>query len=221
MERARKYKGEKEGNVNKERESLECHKDKCIEKYKHNDDTESSCKNAAKVRGKGECPTSRESNLVNDADWGTLVSEENDQSDLVMLGQEDKKLSTRDTHPAAKECSQQTLETDACRSVVNSLTSPKEEFLDELLNESLDVPKVAQHSDLTQGEDERKIHEDNADLPRTDENINKEPAKEELDSEQENVPLREILLKLKVSISCYISVFDFIITLSQKCVLFI
>lgn len=131
-----------------EDESLECQKEKYSEKY--NDDTESVCKKAAEAE-EGECSASSENGVISEADCSSVISEENDQSDLVMLGQ------------------------------------------------SFDASQDAQQSDPTQ-EDERGTLEDNADIIQTDENTNKESAKEDLDPEQENVPLREILLKLKVDI---------------------
>ncbi|XP_050735847.1 thioredoxin domain-containing protein 15-like isoform X1 [Eriocheir sinensis] len=175
-------------------ESLECQKEKYSEKY--SDGTESSCKKTAEVRGEGECAASRESGIVGEADCGTFVSEENDQSDLVMLGQEDQEFSRENTDAVLKECSQQTLETSACESLDSSVNSPKEED-HELLHESFDACKDAQQPDLIQLKDEGDKLEDNDDLPGTDDLTNKEPAKEELDSEQEKVPLREILMKLK------------------------
>lgn len=133
-----------------EDESLECQKEKYSKKYR--DDTESTCKKTAEVRQDGESSASRKSLVGDEADCGTVISEENDQSDLVMLGQ------------------------------------------------SFDVPQDAQPSDLTQDIVRNKV-EDIAESPQTDESTNRESAKEDLDPEQENVPLREILLKLKVNIT--------------------
>lgn len=177
-------------------ENLELQKQKYSEKC--SDGTESSCKKTAEVRPEGECAASRESGIVGVTDCGNFISEENDQSDLVMLGQDDQKFSRENTDAALKECSQQTLETNTCESLDSSVNLPKEED-HELPHESFDAPKDHQQSDPTQGKGEGDIHEDNDDLPGADDHTSEEPPKEELDPEQEKVPLREILMKLKVS----------------------
>lgn len=174
-------------------ENTECLIEKSVEKY--------SNEKLAVIRKEGECSAS-EGATHDETDCGMLVDEEDDQSALLMLGQEDQEFSIED-NTAPEECPQHFSEKDTCESVDSSLNSPKEEHYEEFTSESNDVRAdslVVQdtHSDVTERDKGNNMHESNSDLPGTDEVTNKEPEKE-LEPEQENVPLREILLKLKVS----------------------
>ena len=184
-------------------ENTECLREKHVD----NDGTEATCKKSVVIREEGECSAS-EGATHDETDCGTLVDEEDDQSALLMLGQEDQEFSTEgNTAIAPDECPQHTAEEDACEPVDSSLSLPKEEHLDNLADESGDVRpdslvQNVTHSDLTKEDEGKDVHKSNIDLPKIDESTNEEPQKE-LEPEHENVPLREILLKLKVSIIAY------------------
>ncbi|XP_045138550.1 thioredoxin domain-containing protein 15-like [Portunus trituberculatus] len=177
-------------------ENTECLKNKGAEKYL--DDGETSCKKSAVVSEEGEC-SAVDGAGQDEADCGTFTDEEDDQSALLMLEQEDQEFAAED-NAAPEECPQQTSEKDTCESVDSSQDLPKEDHDDELTNESGDVKleSFVQNDTLPQPteSDEITVHRSNDDIARTDESTIEE-SKKELESEHENIPLRDILLKLK------------------------
>lgn len=179
-------------------ENTECLIEKPVEKY--NDGVEATCEKSTVIGEEGECSAS-DGATHDETDCGMLVDEEDDQSALLMYGQEDQEVSTEDNgNNAPDECPQPTAEKDMCESVDSSQNLPKEGHHEEFPSESDDVRSdslVVQdtQSDLTDEKEEKDVHKSNADLPGTDKVTNKEPDK---GLEPEN--LREILLKLKVSI---------------------
>lgn len=179
-------------------ENPECLIEKPVEKY--NSGVEATCEKATVIGDEGECSAS-EGATHDEADCGMLVDKEDDQSDLLMYGQEDQEASTEgNANTASDECPQPTSEKDTCESADSSQNLPKEEQHEEFPSESNDV-----RSDSLMGQDAQSdpadesegndVHKSNAELPGTDKVTNKEPDK---GMEPEN--LREILLKLKVSI---------------------
>ena len=181
-------------------ESTECLKDKGSEKYL--DDTETSCKRSAVISEEGEC-SAIDGAAQDEADCGTFTDEEDDQSALLMLEQEDQEFAVEDNN-VPEECPQQTSEKDTCESLDSTQDLAEEEHHDEVTTESGDVkPDSFVHngtqSQPTETDEEITVHESSDDVARIDEIISEEP-KKELESEHENIPLRDILLKLKVCV---------------------
>lgn len=178
-------------------ENTECLKDKGAQKYL--DGAETSCKKSAETSEEGEC-SAIDGAAQDEADCSTFADEEDDQSALLMLEQEDQEFGAED-NTAPEECPQQTSEKDTCESVDSSQVLPKEEHDGEFTTESGDVKpdsfvQNGTQTQPTEGDEEITVHKSRDDLTRIDESTSEEP-KKEIESEHENIPLRDILLKLK------------------------
>lgn len=181
-------------------ENTECLKNKGVEKYL--DGSKTSCKTSPVISEEGEC-SAIDGTAQDETDCGTLTDEEDDQSALLMLEQEDQEFAVEeDTAP--EEYSHQTSEKDTCESVDSSQDLLKEEHDDDLTDESGDVKPDSYVQNgtppqPTESDEEITVHKSIDDIARVDESTSEEP-KKELESEHENIPLRDILLKLKVCI---------------------